>query len=98
MAAKTGTMSNGVEKAVSQVEQVVSASLRPLPTETGDGTYVKEHTTTGIVQDIGRMDLGDIKTLVEVTKGAATGDPVDDRKYIMERVIQVWLLPKKSAI
>jgi linoleate 8R-lipoxygenase/9,12-octadecadienoate 8-hydroperoxide 8R-isomerase len=80
---------NGLGKTVSQVEKIVSASLRPLPTETGDGSYVKELSSTGIVRDLGRMDLSDVKTIVELTKNAATGEPVDDKQYIMERLIQV---------
>lgn len=81
--------SNGLAKSISQIEQAVTASLRPLPTETGDGTYVKDPSSTGLVKDLSHMDLTDIKTIVDVMKNAAMGDPIDDRKYIMERVIQV---------
>lgn len=87
--ATNGSMLNGIGKAISQLEQTVSASLRPLPTETGDGTYVPKSTDTGIVQDLSHVDLGDVKTIVELTKNAATGEPVDDKQYIMERLIQV---------
>lgn len=80
---------NGIEKTVSQIEKVVTASLRALPTETGDGSYVKEPTATGLVKDLGHFDLKDVKTLAEVAKSAVTGDPVNDKEYIMERVIQV---------
>ncbi|XHG01181.1 hypothetical protein AWENTII_004579 [Aspergillus wentii] len=89
MAEKTGSITNEIEKSASQVEQLVSASLRPLPTETGDGTYIKQPTTTGIAHDIGHFDFGDLKTLLEVTKNATTGEPTDDKKYIQERVIQL---------
>lgn len=82
----------GIEKSISQVEQVISASLRSMPTETGDGTYIKQPKSTGLAKDIAHMDLDDVKTLVEVTKAGATGQPVDDREYIMERVIQVSIL------
>lgn len=80
---------NGLEKSISQIGQAVSASLRPLPTKTGDGTYVKDPKSTGLVKDLTHMDLADIKNIVDVIKEAATGDPIDDRKYIMEKVIQV---------
>ncbi|KAB8072880.1 heme peroxidase [Aspergillus leporis] len=90
---------NGLGKTVSQVEKIVSASLRPLPTETGDGSYVKELSSTGIVRDLGRMDLSDVKTIVELTKNAATGEPVDDKQYIMERLIQLTsALPSTSRV
>ncbi|KAJ5662754.1 Psi-producing oxygenase A [Penicillium macrosclerotiorum] len=80
---------NGNGNPLAQVEKVVAASLRPLPTETGDGTYIKSNTTTGLAQDLGHFDLKDVKTLAEVAKSSITGDPVNDRQYIMERVIQL---------
>lgn len=85
------SLTKGFEKSLAQVEQVISSSLRPLPTETGDGTYVKEPKTTGVAKDISHIDLDDVKTLVDVVKTGATGEPVNDRDYIMERVIQVSL-------
>ena len=74
---------------IAQVEQVVSAALRPLPTQTGDGSYVQEPTVTGLAKDLLHFDLKDAKTLAEVAKTAVTGEAVNDRDYIMERVIQV---------
>ena len=85
------SLTKGFEKSLAQVEQVISSSLRPLPTETGDGTYVKEPETTGVAKDISHIGLDDVKTLVDVVKTGATGEPVKDRDYIMERVIQVSL-------
>lgn len=89
MAGQTKGSANGKENPLSQIEQVVSASLRPLPTETGDGTYVKDNTTTGFAKDLGYFGAKDVETLAETAKSAVTGDPVNDREYIMERVIQV---------
>lgn len=86
---KDTTVPNGLGNTISQVGSVVSASLRPLPTETGDGTYIAESTQTGWVKDLGHVDLKDVRTLADVVKSAATGEPVDDKQYIMERVIQV---------
>lgn len=60
-----------------------------MPTETGDGTYVKKSQSTGVAKDLTHIDLNDVKTMVDVTKDGVTGQPVDDREYIMERVIQV---------
>jgi linoleate 8R-lipoxygenase/9,12-octadecadienoate 8-hydroperoxide 8R-isomerase len=86
----------GLGNTISQVENVVAASLRPLPTATGDGTYVAESTQTGLVKDLGHVDFKDVRTLVEVVKSAATGEPVDDKQYIMERVIQVSSHPNNK--
>jgi hypothetical protein len=80
---------NGNKNPIVQVEKVLAASLRPLPTETGDGTYIKGNTTTGIAKDIGHVDIKDLETLAVVAKKGITGDAVNDREYIMERVIQV---------
>lgn len=80
---------NGLRKSVSQAEQALRASLRPLPIETGDGTYIKEKSPTGLVRDMSHMDLKDIGTILDVVKNAASGSPIDDREYVMERVIQV---------
>lgn len=79
---------------IAQVEQVVSAALRPLPTQTGDGSYVQEPTVTGLAKDLLHFDLKDAKTLAEVAKTAVTGEAVNDRDYIMERVIQVCIFAR----
>lgn len=83
---------SGISKSISQVEKVISASLRSKPAETGDGTYIKKPQSTGLAKDLTHIDLNDVKTMVDVTKAGATGQPVDDREYIMERVIQVGAL------
>ncbi|PWY87652.1 heme peroxidase [Aspergillus heteromorphus CBS 117.55] len=80
---------NGIGNTVSQVEKLISASLRPLPTATGDGSYVTEPSQTGLVRDLKHVDLAEVKALIEFAKDAATGEPVNDRHYIMERVIQL---------
>lgn len=85
-------VANGIGKKVAQVEQVIAASLRPLPTQTGDGSYIPTSTTTGLAKDLGHMQLKDAKTLLDVMESAATGEPINDREYIMERVIQVGIL------
>lgn len=74
---------------LAQIEQVVTAALRPLPTQTGDGSYVQEPAVTGLAKDLLHFDLKDAQTLAEVAKSAVTGEAVNDRDYIMERVIQV---------
>lgn len=82
---------SGISKSIAQLEQVLSASFRSMPTETGDGTYVKKPQSTGLAKDLTHIDFSDAKTMVDVTKAGATGQPVDDREYIMERVIQVGI-------
>ncbi|KAJ9312670.1 heme peroxidase [Paecilomyces variotii] len=79
-----------IKRSFSQLNKVITASLRSLPTETGDRTYVTEPSaTTGVLKDLGHVHIKDVETLIDVTKSAATGEPVNDREYIMERVIQL---------
>lgn len=83
------TLREEIENGVSDVSRAISASLRPLPTASGDGTYLPTTHTTGILDDLAHMKLGDAGTLAEVAKVAATGQLIDDKRYIMERIIQV---------
>lgn len=89
MTGQANDSATGKPNPLSQIAQVVSASLRPLPTETGDGTYVKGDTMTRFAKDLGHFGPKDVETLAEVAKSAVTGDALNDREYIMERVIQV---------
>jgi hypothetical protein len=90
--------SNSNGNKLAQMEQVVTAALRPLPTQTGDGTYVQQPTVTGLAKDLLHFDLKDAKTLAELAKTAVTGEAVNDREYTMERVIQVRMSCKILAI
>ncbi|GBF61841.1 psi-producing oxygenase A [Trichophyton mentagrophytes] len=83
------TLREEIENGVSDVSRAISASLRPLPTASGDGTYLPTTHTTGILDDLAHMKLGDAGTLAEVAKVAATGQLIDDKRYIMERIIQL---------
>ncbi|KKA20520.1 Linoleate 8R-lipoxygenase [Rasamsonia emersonii CBS 393.64] len=78
-----------IQKSLVQLQQVIGASLRPLPTETGDGTYITHTTPTGLINDLPHVKPKDVETLIDVAKAATTGDPQNDRDYIMERVIQL---------
>lgn len=91
------SMCSGISKSISLIEKAISASLRSKPTETGDGTYLKKPQSTGLAKDLTHIDLNDVKTMVDVTKAGVTGQPVDDREYIMERVIQVGALSCHGA-
>lgn len=82
-------IANGRENPIEKIEKVVEASLRPLPTETGDGTYIQSKKATGFAKDLKHIDLKDVKTIAELAKSAVTGDPLNDRDYVMEGIIQV---------
>ncbi|EFR03879.1 hypothetical protein MGYG_06878 [Nannizzia gypsea CBS 118893] len=83
------TLREEIGQGVSDVSKAISASLRPLPVTSGDGTYLPKAQTTGILDDLAHMKLGDAGTLAEAAKLAATGQLIDDKRYIMERIIQL---------
>jgi linoleate 10R-lipoxygenase len=73
-----------------QFAQVLHAAQRPLPSQTGDGSYLnKEEPTGGLLADIKNLGFKDLKTVRELVESKAKGELVDDKTYIMERVIQV---------
>lgn len=78
-----------VESAFASIKGLIKASLRPLPTETGDGAYITKPVSTGIVHDLHKLGLADLGALIETVKAQTTGDPTDDKSYLMERVIRV---------
>lgn len=79
-----------VEGTFSKYAQLIHASQRPLPTQSGDGTYLGEKNKgTSLFQDLRAMGLKGVQTLIAVKKQERSGELVDDRTYLMERVISV---------
>lgn len=78
--------------------QLIHASRRPLPSQNGDGTYVEHETSTGLFQDLKTMGFKDFATLKDVLGNELSGELVDDRTMLMERVIQVMSTCVGSAI
>ena len=78
-----------VEETFRSLGSVIHASLAPLPTKTGDGSYIPNTNPTGILDALDHLRPGDIKTLIEQTKSTLTGDPVDDKTYLMERLLKL---------
>lgn len=69
--------------------QLIHASQRPLPNQNGDGTYAEQETSTGLWQDLKSMGFKDFGTLKDVIESEVSGELVDDKTMLMERVIQV---------
>ncbi|MCJ1251085.1 hypothetical protein MMC30_008316 [Trapelia coarctata] len=79
-----------------QFAQLVHASRRPLPTQTGDGAYLDHEVPSGVFADLKSLGFKDVKTLMEVMT-SKKGSLKDDKTYIMERVIQLVAgLPPRS--
>lgn len=78
-----------IEDAFAQFAQLIHASRRPLPTQTGDGSYLVKDEPSGWLADIRSMGLKDVKTIKHIMEDKASGLPQDDRKMHMEEVMQV---------
>lgn len=80
----------GISNTFESFANLIHASNRPLPTQTGNGTYVEDKDAhTGLWEDLKTIGLRDVKTLTETMKSKANGGLVDDKTMLMERVIQV---------
>lgn len=78
-----------VSNTFAQFAQVLHASQRPLPLQTGDGTYVKRETPASLFENLKAIGIADVKTLKDVLANKAKRELIDDKTYLMERVIQV---------
>ncbi|KAK7727703.1 hypothetical protein SLS57_002745 [Botryosphaeria dothidea] len=57
--------------------------------KTGDGSYVKRDAPASLFENLRTIGIGDAKTLKEVLGNKAKRDLIDDKTYLMERVIQL---------
>lgn len=78
-----------IEDSFQKYAQLIHASQRPLPTQSGDGAYLDHTEPTGLFQDLKNIGFKDVGTLMEVIKSKTSGKLQDDKTYMMEHVIQV---------
>lgn len=78
-----------VDSAFDQFAQLVSASRRPLPTQTGDGSYLEHDAPSSLFQDLKALGFKDVKTFRELLASKISGALNDDKTMLMERIIQV---------
>lgn len=79
-----------VESVFSEFANVLKASMRPMPT-TSDGQYhadKQEHSS--IWADLKTLGLGDAKTLAETLKQKATGSLIDDKTYVVCKIVSLF--------
>lgn len=88
-----------VESSFTQFAHLIHAARRPLPDQSGDGTYLDEKQQhSGLWADLRALGFTDAKTLAEVMKNTVSGALVDDKTMLMERVIQAsYILYSKRA-
>ncbi|KAI9665763.1 MAG: hypothetical protein M1821_003697 [Bathelium mastoideum] len=92
----TGTAaSTKGDNPLSDFPTLLKQSRKQMPTQTGDGTYVTEdpqdHPFSGIerfFKTVSTLTAEDDDTLRELVQLRQTGQPWNDREYIMDRLIQ----------
>ncbi|KAI9888686.1 MAG: hypothetical protein M1814_006542 [Vezdaea aestivalis] len=78
--------------------QLIHASNRPLPSQTGDGSYIEHKVSGSMFADLKSLGFKDVHTLMDVMKNKASGEYIDDKTMLMERTIQlVSALPPDST-
>lgn len=86
--------------------ELIGASRRPLPDQTGDGSYLdlKEDSPEllkkvgATLKDLSHLGITDIKTLLEVQGKQKSGSAWDDKGYLMEKLIRTAVaFPDDSA-
>ena len=86
-----------VENGITQLTQLVNAIRAPVPNETGDGSeLVLTPDSPELIQrindslsDLRNLGITGIDTLIHVLEKGKTGDPWNDKAYLMEKLIQV---------
>lgn len=78
-----------VAAAFKSVSGLIKATVAPLPIQTGDGSLINNPKPTGFLHDLLHMHPKDIITLGELAKEAITGDSVNDKTFLMERLVKL---------
>ncbi|KAL4864550.1 hypothetical protein BDV12DRAFT_205631 [Aspergillus spectabilis] len=83
---------------VKNLSEVVQMAARPLPTETGNGTYIKHDDQDGSLwADLRTLGIEDVSTIKALLESTARGPLIDDKTMLMERIMRlVAKLPNKS--
>lgn len=80
----------GIKEAAGEIYEVMHRASLPLPTETGDGTYVPhDKEGTSLWADIRTLGLEDVSTIKDIIETIARGSEIDDKTMFMERIIRV---------
>jgi hypothetical protein len=77
--------SDTIAQTFEKFAQLIHATRRPLPTQTGDGTYIEHEVKPSLFQDLRSLGFKDVNTLMQVMR--TKGKHQDDKTMIMERII-----------
>lgn len=82
-------------QSVGQMFTLLEAIRAPLPTQTGDGSSLPQPQTNvplkdlaNILEDVHKLGIDKIEDLAEVMAKAKFNEPLNDKKYYMEHLIQ----------
>lgn len=74
---------------------LIGAAIAPVPDETGDGSKLSPEDKDalykqieGDLRDMSYLGISDVKTLIEIQGKKMSGEPVDDKTYLMEGLIR----------
>lgn len=77
------------------LSSLAGASLAGVPNHTGDGSKISPEDKNalykrieGDLQDMTHLGISDVKTLIELVSAKMSGEPVDDKTYLMEGMIR----------
>ncbi|KAF2479065.1 heme peroxidase [Neohortaea acidophila] len=84
-----------LRKSFIDMRSLLAAIRAPLPTQTGDGTYlpIPPPISTGddleaVLRDIGALGHKNIESLADVVRHAKLQQPINDKQYLMEYLIR----------
>lgn len=72
-----------------EVASTAAASRRPLPKETGNGSYISEEHQHSFLETARALGVSDCDTLGDLMKHSAFHKTEDDRELLLERIIKV---------
>lgn len=90
---------NKIGDSFKQAAELISHIRKPIPHGTGNGTDLDEEgerwnlirKIEGDLADLSHLSIRDIKTLIEIQHKKMTGEPTNDKTYLMEGLIRVRL-------
>lgn len=89
----------GILAALQKYAHLVQSAARPLPTQTGDGTYLPDDEPhANLLGDLKTLGVSDVKTLLSALEQTVTGSKeIDDKTMFMENLITLASkLPEQS--
>ena len=90
---------NKIGDSFKQAAELIGHIRKPIPHGTGNGTDLDKEgekwnlirKIEGDLADLSHLSIRDIKTLIEIQHIKMTGEPTDDKTYLMEGLIRVRL-------